>query len=71
MSHDMKYLVRVNKPKVAHIWESGDTLCRQSSTGGLNRLRYTVLSLDQLFSSGLASIPLCTMCLNVKDRRGD
>ena len=40
------FLVRRNKPRVAHIWTGDDTACRMYSTGGLEKLKYVVADAD-------------------------
>lgn len=48
------YLVKTKNPKVRHIWNKADTMCRQFSTGGLSRNNYGLV-----FESDL---PTCKMC---------
>ena len=39
---NMKYLYMRKLKGAAHLWDDGDTYCRQYSTGGLNPRRYRV-----------------------------
>ncbi len=38
----MKYLYKNHLDGAAHLWDDGDTYCRQFSTGGLNPRKYRV-----------------------------
>lgn len=48
------YLVRLRRPKVAHLSTGADTACRMASTGGLDVSKYAVLA--------HAPVPVCSMC---------
>lgn len=60
---DSTFLMKKNKPKVAHVWTGEDTACRMYSTGGLRRRRYLIDESDR-------GLPICTMCDNVTRRPG-
>lgn len=56
------YLIRLRKPKVAHIWDGDDTLCRLASTGGLDKDRYKS-------SATPNNLKICKLCEN-KNKNG-
>ena len=49
------YLVRKGKPRVYHLWNGFDTVCRMYSTGGMSKKKYQVVTNPE-------SRSLCTMC---------
>lgn len=58
----MEYLINKNKKKtVAHLWDGKDTLCKMSSTGGLNKEKYIVCNKHM-------GVKICTMCEEKKGR---
>lgn len=62
MSGAQKYFVRKRNPKIAHLWDGEDTVCRMASTGGLNPDQHEVRS----HHFGLS---ICGNCFSVTQRR--
>jgi len=56
------FLIRIRKPRVAHIFTGKDTACRLLSTGGLKRENYTVVK--------TINLPICIMCICIMCNRG-
>lgn len=54
----IKYLYKRHPDGAAHIWDDGDTYCRQYSTGGLNPKRYHV-------HADRGNRRICKMCNDV------
>ncbi len=50
-----RYLKRRHRPRVAHVWNGSDTLCRMASTGGLRLEKYVV-------SERMDGLVFCSMC---------
>ena len=38
----IRYLYKNHPDAAAHLWDDGDTYCRQYSTGGLRKKRYKI-----------------------------
>lgn len=54
----MEYLARKGKSRIYHLFQSGDTLCRLYSTGGMSKQKYEKLK-------NVEGKRLCVMCENV------